>query len=146
MKKVILVFVVLAGLLVVGFGVLQLIPFGKNHTNPPVVSEPKWDSPMTRQVAKRACFDCHSNETVWPWYSNIAPVSWLVQKDVNEGRQRMNLSEWDKYSKRISADEVAEVIAEGEMPKPIYLIQHPEARLSDKEKQLFIKGMSASLR
>ena len=65
-------------LAVVGlFVLIQLAPFGRNHTNPPVVQEPSWDSAETRALAKRACFDCHSNETVWPWYSNIAPVSWL---------------------------------------------------------------------
>ena len=64
------------------FLVAQLIPFGRSHTNPVVVKEPTWDSPTTRDLAKRACFDCHSNETVWPWYTNIAPVSWLTQRDV----------------------------------------------------------------
>ena len=76
----------LAGLLVLGvivFAAIQLVPFGHDHTNPPVVAEPAWDSPETRAFAVTACFDCHSNQTVWPWYSNIAPVSWLVQRDVD---------------------------------------------------------------
>ncbi len=60
------------------FILLQIIPYGHNHTNPPIVEEPAWDSPQTRAVVKKACFDCHSNETVWPWYSNIAPLSWLI--------------------------------------------------------------------
>ena len=76
-KKIILIVVIVA---VGGFLLIQLVPFGRDHTNPPVVQEPKWDSPATRELAKRACFDCHSNETVWPWYSNIAPVSWLVAR------------------------------------------------------------------
>ena len=67
------------GLLAIGglFVLIQLVRFGRNHTNPPVAQEPSWDSTETRALAERACFDCHSNETVWPWYSNIAPVSWL---------------------------------------------------------------------
>jgi len=68
-----LIIIVIALLLLI-----QLIPYGKNHTNPTVVGQPKWDSQQTRDLAKRACFDCHSNETIWPWYSNVAPISWLV--------------------------------------------------------------------
>jgi hypothetical protein len=79
---------------VVLFGLIQLVPYGRDHTNPPVVAEPAWDSPQTRALAVRACFDCHSNETVWPWYSNVAPASWLVQRDVDDGRRRLNWSEW----------------------------------------------------
>ncbi len=78
-----------------GFGLLQLVPYGRNHTNPPVAAEPAWASAQTRALAVRACFDCHSNETTWPWYSNVAPVSWLIQRDVDEGRRRLNFSEWN---------------------------------------------------
>jgi mono/diheme cytochrome c family protein len=74
---------------------IQLIPFGHSHTNPPEAGEPAWNSPATRELIHRACFDCHSNESVWPWYSNVAPVSWLVQRDVNEGRSHLNFTEWD---------------------------------------------------
>ena len=66
------------GVIVVVVVGIQLIPYGRNHTNPPVVTEPQWDSPRTRELFTRACADCHSNETVWPWYSNLAPMSWLV--------------------------------------------------------------------
>src|SRR6056297_3230811 len=89
------------------FLVIQLIPYGRSHTNPPIVLEPDWDSPRTRELAERACFDCHSNETEWPWYSNIAPVSWLVQHDVDEGRHELNFSDWQGGAK------------EGEQPKEI---------------------------
>jgi len=88
--KRILIGIVLAGVIVLI--AIQLVPYGHAHTNPPVTGDPQWDSPQTRELAKRACFDCHSNETVWPWYSNIAPVSWLIQHDVDEGRSRMNFS------------------------------------------------------
>jgi hypothetical protein len=55
------------------FALIQVVPYGRSHTNPPVQSEPKWDSPQTRALAVRACYDCHSNETTWPWYTNVAP-------------------------------------------------------------------------
>jgi mono/diheme cytochrome c family protein len=122
---------------------IQLVPYGRDHSNPPVTAEPQWDSAATRDLAKRACFDCHSNETVWPWYSNVAPVSWLVQHDVNEGREHLNFSEWDKPQK--DADEAAKAVREGEMPLPIYLPTHPEARLTDAEKQALIAGLEATI-
>jgi mono/diheme cytochrome c family protein len=126
--------IIIAGILALaGLGLLiQLVPYGKNHTNPPVSGEPAWDSPETRTLAQRACFDCHSNETIWPWYSNVAPVSWLVYRDVMEGREKLNFSEWG-VSRQEDLEEIIEVIREGEMPMPIYLIQHPEARLSAEE-------------
>jgi hypothetical protein len=92
-KKILRILAVLIGLGVLGFTAIQLVPFGHDHANPAVVKEPAWPDPQTRQLAQRACFDCHSNQTSWPWYSNIAPVSWLVQRDVLEGRQRLNFSE-----------------------------------------------------
>jgi hypothetical protein len=85
--------IVLIGLVgVLGFLAIQLVPYGRDHTNRPVTGEPKWDSPATRADAVTACFDCHSNQTVWPWYSNIAPMSWLIQHDVDEGRAALNWS------------------------------------------------------
>ena len=81
------------------FGVLlaiQLVPYGRGHRNPALRSEPPWDSPATRELARQACFDCHSNETQWPAYASIAPASWLVQHDVDEGRAALNFSEWQR--------------------------------------------------
>jgi mono/diheme cytochrome c family protein len=127
--------------IVVGFGLIQLVPYGREHTNPAVVQEPEWDSPRTRELAARACFDCHSNETTWPWYSNIAPVSWLVQRDVDQGRRRFNLSDWGQRS--WDGDRMAEAVSEGEMPPWFYLPLHPQARLSDGEKQALIQGLAA---
>ncbi|MBE7491151.1 MAG: heme-binding domain-containing protein [Planctomycetes bacterium] len=123
--------------------VAQVVPYGRNHTNPPVTGEPSWDSPATRELAKRACFDCHSNETAWPWYSHVAPISWLVQRDVDEGRRKLNFSQWDKPQKE--ADEAANAVREGEMPLWIYLPTHPEARLTDAEKQALINGLEATV-
>lgn len=126
----------------IGFVILQFIPYGKNHQNPPVKAEPAWDSPQTRQLFFQTCGDCHSNETVWPWYSNIAPFSWLIQKDVDEGRSYLNVSEWG--TRGMEADDAAEVVREGEMPPSLFLIMHSEARLDQTDKQTLIKGLTAT--
>lgn len=131
------------GLVVLGLLiVMQFLPYGRNHSNPPVRQEPAWDSPQTAALARRACFDCHSNQTVWPWYSNIAPVSWLVLRDVDEGRSKLNFSEWDLPQK--DAEEAAEQVQKGEMPPWFYLPAHPQARLSTQEKQALIRGLQAT--
>jgi mono/diheme cytochrome c family protein len=121
---------------------MQLVPYGRDHTNPPVVAEPTWDSPQTRALFVRACADCHSNQTVWPWYSNIAPVSWLVAHDVEEGRAKFNVSMWGQQ--RNEGDEAAEAVREGEMPMKIYLPTHPEARLTPAEREQLIAGLTAT--
>ena len=139
MKKAVLISAGTIIVAVVGlFMLIQLIPYGRAHNNPPVLQEPQWDSPETRAMAKRACFDCHSNETVWPFYSNIAPVSWLVQRDVDEGREKLNFSEWGRGDE---PDEIVEIVQKGEMPLGIYLIMHPEANMTSQEKQAFIEGL-----
>ena len=140
MKKTILV-VVLS--LLGGFLLIQFVPY--RVSNPPVRSEPKWDSPRTRQLAVAACFDCHSNETVWPWYSYVAPVSWLVYNDTMEGRGRLNFSEWNTGFQR-GAGEIVSKIQEGEMPPAIYLPMHPSAQLTATEKQQLIDGLTNTLK
>ncbi len=127
--------------LVVLVVVAQLIPVDK--TNPPVLQEPAWDSPRARELAQAACFDCHSNETVWPWYGSIAPASWLLVRDVDEGRAEVNFSEWPASEKE--ADEFEEVIREGEMPPWYYALMHSGARLSDAEKDELIAGLRATV-
>lgn len=124
------------------FAAVQAWPYGRNHTNPPVRKEPAWDSQQTRQLAVRACFDCHSNETAWPWYSNIAPFSWLIQRDVDEGRQKVNYSEWDRPQKE--ARESAESVQKREMPPWYYVLPQPQAKLSSFERQAFIRGLEAT--
>lgn len=141
MKKIILWLVV--GLVVL-FVLIQFVPYGRNHSNPPVIQEPAWDSPKTRELAKRACFDCHSNETVWPWYSNLAPVSWLVQNDTDEGRKRLNFSEWGRQEAEV--DEIGEVVMEGEMPPAKYFPTHPEAQLSAAEREALARGLAITVR
>jgi mono/diheme cytochrome c family protein len=122
---------------------IQFIPFGHTHTNPPQIKEPAWDSPNTRELFHRACFDCHSNATTWPWYSNVAPVSWLVQRDVNGGRSHLNFTEWDRPQKH--AEHVTEEVKQGDMPPWFYLPMHPAARLSEVEKQALMDGAAKSL-
>jgi len=137
--------VLLLGLLalVLLFGLIQIVPYGRDHSDPPVQQEPSWDSPRTRELAAGACFDCHSNETKWPWYSNVAPVSWLVQRDVEEGRSHLNFSEWG--SRRNGGREVAGVVRAGEMPPLQYKLMHSSSRLSAEEKDALVSGLTATL-
>lgn len=123
--------------------VAQLVPYGRDHTNPPVTAEPHWDSPATRTLAQRACFDCHSNETKWPWYSHVAPSSWLLQSHVDEGREELNFSEFQKGFKE--AREAGETVREASMPPRSYLLLHPDARLSAAERQQLASGLDATL-
>ena len=134
------------GMIVTGAGFLlsQFVPYGRDHSNPPVQNEPEWDSLETRALVERACLDCHSNETVWPWYSNVAPISWLVQRDTMEGREELNFSEWGTRGEGEEGEEMRESILEGEMPLPVYLITHPEARLSELEQAQLIEGLLAT--
>ena len=143
MKKILLIVGGLVALVVVGFLAIQLVPYGKDHTNPPVVAEPKWDSPKTRELAKRACFDCHSNEVVYPWYSNVAPVSWLVQFDVERGRKELNFSNMRNQRK---LSEAAEQIQSGKMPENKYVIMRPEAKLTADEKKQLINSFNTMSR
>jgi len=92
---------------------------------------------------RRACFDCHSNETVWPWYSNVAPVSWLVQRDVNDGRSHLNFTEWDRTQRH--AKDVAAQVRQGDMPPWFYLPMHPQAKLTQAEKDALIVGAGKTL-
>lgn len=134
----------LALLIFVGVLVLiQLVPYGRDHKNPLVQQEPNWDSPRTRELAVGACFDCHTNETEWPWYSNVAPFSWLIQRDVDEGRQRLNFSEWGRG--RQAVREIGEVVREGEMPPWQFRLMHSSSRLSAQEKDELINGLAATL-
>ena len=130
---------------VVLFGLIQLIPYGRSHSNPPVLAEPQWDSPATRSLAARACFDCHSNLTTWRWYSNVAPVSWLVQRDVSGGRGQFNFSEWNK-PQDVSSGDLADSIRGGSMPPWFYALVHSNARLDSKEKTALIRGLEVTFR
>lgn len=132
----------LAGLVVL-FGLIQLIPYGRTHSNPPTIAEPEWDSPRTRELAVRACFDCHSNHTRWPWYADIAPFSWAVQLDVENARDIVNYSEMNRhfplgiYSGQRTRD--------GNMPPYKYMMAHPEANLTPQEREELARGLDKTL-
>lgn len=136
-------FWVLVVLLVVGAGV-QLVPYGRDRTNPPVIREPAWDSPRTRELAVGACFDCHSNQTVWPWYAQVAPISWLLGSHVSEGRATLNFSEWNKTQE--GARGAASVTRDGEMPPWDYKLMHASARLTEPDVEALAAGLERSLR
>jgi hypothetical protein len=139
-KKIILI-VVVVGLVL--FGLMQLVPLGRDHTNPPVVQAVGWDSPQTAVLVQRACMNCHSNQTQWPWYSNIAPASWMVAMDVAEARDHMNFSDWGARGR--SVQELVRQIEQGNMPPARYLALHPEAKLSAEERAQLISGLQKSL-
>jgi hypothetical protein len=124
--------------------VVQLVPYGRDHTNPPVTQEVRWDSARTRELAVGACYDCHSNLTVWPWYSNVAPVSWLVYADVQGGRETLNFSEWDRPQGE-EGDEAAEAVRDGSMPPLQYKPLHPAGRLSAAERDELARGLEETL-
>ncbi len=132
----------LAGGLVVVFLLIQLVPYGHAHSNPPVTKSPKFVGAQTEQLFNTSCGDCHSNLTDWKWYSYVAPASWLVQSDVDEGRGIMNFSEWDKPQPAV--DELVEQISGGSMPPGKYTALHSDAKLSDTEKQTLIDGLIAT--
>ena len=142
-KKIIIVGIFVVAVSAALFLLIQIIPIGPQRTNPPVVAEPKWDSPQTRALAKRACFDCHSNEIEWPWYSYIAPVSWLLADDVLDARAAFNFSDW--HAGDMSSAAMAAQINSGRMPLPQYRLMHPTARLTAAEKQQLIAGLTATL-
>ncbi len=133
---------IVVAVLVLGFIAIQFVPYGREHTNPPVTGAPAWDSAQTESLFKQACGDCHSNATTWPWYTNIAPVSWRIQKHVDEGREVFNVSAWGTAEQE--ADEAAEQVDSGAMPPGDYLLLHPEARLADADRQALIDGLTAT--
>lgn len=138
---------IILALPVVGFILIQIIPVGRfipvleRNPNPPVTQTIEWDSPETERLVRMACFDCHSNETVWPWYSQIAPVSWLTTRDVNRGRTGLNFSEMtaDKFN----LDHI-EAHLYWNMPPRLYTIMHPEANLTDDQKAAILAGIAAT--
>ncbi len=129
---------------VVLFVVAQVVPYGRDHANPSARNEPAWSSAQVRALAQRSCFDCHSNLTTWPWYSNVAPVSWLVYNDVRGGRDHLNFSDWTA-PQDVSAGDVAEVVNGGEMPPMQYLILHRKAKLSSADKRVLAAGLAATI-
>ena len=118
---------------------IQFVPIAR--TNPP---EPK-EAPELREIRgllQRSCYDCHSNDTRWPWYSHVAPISFLIARDVKEGRREVNFSLWDGYTPQRKArklGEIAKQVESGSMPQWYYVLMHPEARLSQSDKEAIVK-------
>lgn len=131
--------------------------FRPERTNPP--ADPKHGihailtvDPLTADVMTRSCNDCHSNQTVWPWYSRIAPASWLVVSDVRRGRSALNFSEWSTYNpeeRRKHLEGMCEEVSTGEMPAVQYTLIHANARLTPQEKAAvcsWTKGVAGEIR
>ena len=132
-KKILLWIV---GILVLVIAVMQAIPYGRSHANPPATNDFTWTNPEAETLARNSCYDCHSNETVWWWAIDVAPFSWLAQADIDGARSKLNFSE---YNGQPSVDEFREAV-EGGMPPFQYTIVHGDAKLSDAQKQTLIQG------
>lgn len=129
---------------VVGGGIalaIQLVPYGWSHPNPPITRAAGWPSAEAEEIARAACYDCHSNETDWPLYSYVAPMSWLVRRDVERGRDELNFSEWDRHDGE--ADDAAEAVVDGSMPPRQYELMHRGARLSDEDLAILVTALEA---
>lgn len=140
-------------LLLAGFAlvaVAQVVPIA--GTNPPAdpahaISAMVPVPPVVVGILERACQDCHSNRTVWPWYGKVAPISWLVVNDVNEGRHELNLSDWARYTPRRQdrkLKEICEQVERGEMPMRIYTVVHPQAKLTASDRKAICDWSTAA--
>lgn len=144
MRRTVRIFAIALAALLGVFVLIQAIPYGRTHANPPTTEEPPWDSPRTRELAVRACFDCHSNHTRWPRYASIAPLSWVVQFDVEVAREVVNFSEWNR--RYALAGYAGKRTLDGNMPPYKYRIAHPEAQLTPAETAELARGLDATLR
>jgi hypothetical protein len=136
-----------ASIFVIGFLLLQVFPVGiirssfERKPNPEITATVEWNSVEVQNLAKRACYDCHSNETIYPWYAQVAPMSWLVNRDINQGRASMNFSQDAETEYDISD---LEWHLYNDMPPDIYLIMHPDAKLTDEERDMLMEGFKAT--
>ncbi len=149
---------IVIGVLVV-LAILVTVPMWiYESNNPPVVREPAWPSPQVKALAVRACFDCHSNQTQWPWFTKLPGGAQLAVLDTFRGRRRLNFSDWgaargeggEGFEARRGGDEgrggggeYARVIENGSMPPANYTMLHPNAVLNDQEKQQLMQGLQA---
>jgi hypothetical protein len=118
---------------------IQFVPV--ERTNPPIESDVPVDGAL-KSVLRRSCYDCHSNETRWPWYSYVAPFSWLIANDVKEGRREVNFSVWNQFTGARRARKFKEIVEQVEgnkMPQWYYVLLHPEAKLSASDKEMILK-------
>jgi hypothetical protein len=123
------------------FVVIQFVPYGWWHENPPVVHDTPWPNARAERIARVSCYDCHSNESKWPVYSYVAPMSWLVHNDVAEGRAELNFSEWPLNDKQL--DDAIDAIEDDAMPPGQYSVIHRNARLTDAEERVLIDALEA---
>jgi len=114
------------------------------RTNPPATNPFEIGDQGIESILRRSCFDCHSNETRWPWYSEIAPMSWMISEHVDDGREHMNFSTWNEAKALKRLNELCEEVEEGHMPMPSYLLLHRDARL-DEESVKSLCGWSQNL-
>lgn len=128
-----------AVLLLIVFAAVQAVPYGWQHSNPPVVRDAPWPSDRAREIAAQSCYACHSNETQWPPHSYVAPFSWLVRRDVEEGREELNFSTWGRDAGE--ADDAVESVVEGDMPPRRYLLAHPRAWLTAEESRTLVDAL-----
>ena len=141
--------IVLRALLVLGAALvlMQFVPVAR--TNPSVAAAEVPAPPGVRGILKRACYDCHSNETTWPWYSRVAPFSFLLERDVREGRREVNFSTLasDPLRRRQRKwMEIPEQVEKKEMPPWFYTAVHPEARLSDADRAALVRWAQEGVR
>ena len=133
-------------LIVLEFAALLVHPFGKVRLSSTDMDKPLMNTANIEQpvleVMQRSCQNCHSDRTSWPWYSHIAPVSWLIEKDVHNGRSHWNMSKWDQYRMEERQDilsQMAPMVRNRKMPLPQYLLLHPEAKLADTDVDLLYR-------
>ena len=129
---------------VLTFGLMQLVPY--RISNPSVRHEPTWNSAQTRELAVRACYDCHSNEVKTPWYGQVAPVSWWLNSHVQDGRAALNFSDWQGPGGE-GAQEAARTVVDGSMPPTYYTLfgLHHTAKLTAAERAELAAGLQVSL-
>lgn len=128
------------------FAAVQVVPVARsgNPSSRSAISAP----PQIKATLKRACYDCHSNQTRWPWYSRIAPASWLVHRDVTLGRKEVNFSQWEGYypiTRRRKLQWIGRVLREERMPPVSYELMHPEARLTRADRDALERWVRAAL-
>ena len=116
------------------------VPFGHPTGNPPVTKAAVWSDPQAQRIAEGACYDCHSSLTDWWIGTEVAPMSWLAQHDVDEGRSKLDFSEWD--TPQPDLEEVVEAVDEGEMPPLQYKAVHADARLSAEQRTRLVEGLT----
>jgi hypothetical protein len=121
------------------FVAIQLVSYGWWHENPPVVKDAPWPDAESRRIARESCYSCHSNETDWPFYAYVAPMSWLVRYDVESGRDELNFSDWDEFSDE--ADDAVEMVREGDMPLDRYTWIHRDAALAQAERDHLVDAL-----